>query len=259
MILETIKLERFYERLPLCASWIGFRKSGKSFSLSLVVRYLVSRGAFKRIILFLGNRFCNPELVQLVEKHFDARLIFSAYSEELLQKILDQQEKLRTLSEDNHCLIVFDDVYSAAGRHGPGMNKLFQSGRHYLISCITSCVNFYDIAPSARRSLDFCVLFSNITRADTLFLTNQFLNKGLIETARFALRTNKLYCGLVIETCPVQKLYLLKFKRRNKGSTPKATEPASHSEKTCSQDNEFQEESVETVPKVSTEKTVLNV
>ena len=77
MILKSMKLERFYEKIPFCASWIGFRKSGKSFSLSVVIRYLVKRNAFKRCILFLGNRYCNPELVKLIEDKFDSRLIFA--------------------------------------------------------------------------------------------------------------------------------------------------------------------------------------
>ena len=113
MSLESIKLEKFYEKLPICAAWLGFRRSGKSMSASLVVKYLVSRNAFKRVILFIGNDYCNPELVSIVKKKFDERLIFHSYSEELLLKILDQQQQLRKISEDNTLLIIWDEKGSA--------------------------------------------------------------------------------------------------------------------------------------------------
>ena len=219
MALQTIEMERFYEKLPVCISLIGFRRSGKSLATYKIVQYLVNRGAFKRIILFMGSERCNPELVKLVKHKFDERLIFNSFSEEIIKKIVEQQQKLREISEDNTCLIVFDDCYTALGRNLPGINKIFQAGRHYLISCITVCVSWSDIAPSCRRSLDFAILYSNITLYDTQFLTRNFLNKNLIQTARYALKTNKLYTGLVIQTCPVQTLFLLKFKKRETGNT----------------------------------------
>ena len=215
MSLESIKLEKFYEKLPICAAWLGFRRSGKSMSASLVVKYLVSRNAFKRVILFIGNDYCNPELVAIVKKKFDERLIFHSYSEELLLKILDQQEQLRKISEDNTLLIIWDDCYTKKGRHYEAMNKIMQSGRHFLISSFVICVSWSDICTSCRRSLDIVVMYSNITLSDTQFLTRSFLNRNLIEKARYALKTNPLYQGLVIETSPVQKLWLLKFSKRN--------------------------------------------
>ena len=83
-----MNLEMFYDRLPFCASWIGARRSGKSLSAAMVVRYLVQRNAFRRVILFIGTKYCNPELVNLIKRHFDERLIFYKYTEELLFKII---------------------------------------------------------------------------------------------------------------------------------------------------------------------------
>jgi len=214
MSLESLKLERFYDKLPLCASWIGARKSGKSLSAYNVIKYLVSRNAFKRIILFIGNEYCNIELCNLIKKRFDKRLIFRNFSEKIMQKILDQQEILRKQSEDNTLLIVWDDCYTGNGRFLKGLNRVFSMGRHFLISCITLCVSFVDVCPSARRSLDMVILYSNINCSDNYFLTKNFLHKSLIQKAIYALKTNCLYCALVIETTPIQKLYLLKFKKK---------------------------------------------
>ena len=110
MSLESIKLEKFYEKLPICAAWLGFRRSGKSLSCSLVIKYLVSRKAFKRMIFFVGNKFCNPEFCELVSRKFDKRMIFHKFSEALLNKIIQQQAELRELDESNTCCIIFDDV-----------------------------------------------------------------------------------------------------------------------------------------------------
>ena len=262
MSLESIKLERFYEKLPLCASWIGARKSGKSLSAYNVIKYLVSRNAFKRIILFIGNDYCNPELVELVTKKFDERLIFRSFSEEIIQKIIDQQEILRRHSEFNSLLIVWDDCYTGYGRHLKGMNRLFSMGRHFLISCITLCVSFTDVCPSARRSLDFVVLYSNITFSDTYFLTRNFLNKSLIQPARYALKTNRLYQALVIETTPIQKLYLLKFKKRNKAGNRLAERQVENSDKMCLENadtKKFLVKSASYNQKVLNEKTLLQI
>ena len=234
MSLESIKLEKFYDKLPVCAAWLGFRRSGKSLSCSLVIKYLVSRKAFKRMIFFVGNKFCNPELCELVSRKFDKRMIFHKFSEALLNKIIQQQADLREIDESNTCCIIFDDVYTAQGRYGQAMNRLTQSGRHYLISVFILCVSWSDIAPSARRSLDFITLFSNITLDDTKFLTRSFLNRHLIEPARFALKNNELYTGLCIETSPVQKLWLLRFSKRNSLGYKKTNrEKALHSDSKC--------------------------
>jgi hypothetical protein len=75
-------------------------------------------------------------------------------------------------------------------------------------------------------------MYSNITLTDTQFLTRCFLNRSLIEPARYALKTNKLYVGLCIETSPVQKLWLLKFsKKNNSGCKDKGRRKVDHSEK----------------------------
>jgi hypothetical protein len=263
MSLESIKLEKFYEKLPLCAAWLGFRRSGKSLSASLVVKYLVSRKAFKRVILFVGTKYCNPELCEMVKKKFDERLIFHRFSEDLLNKIILQQQELRAISEENTCLIIFDDIYTARGRHGAAMNKIFQSGRHFLISVFVMCVSWSDIAPSCRRSLDFVIMYSNITLTDTQFLTRCFLHRSLIEPARYALKTNKLYVGLCIETSPVQKLWLLKFSKKNSsGYKDKGLCTVDHSEKICQEvlaSNEPQAEPVEDKEMESDEKTVVRI
>ena len=261
MSLETIKLEQFYDKLPFNASWIGFRKSGKSLSASMVIRYLVKRNAFKRIILFIGTQYCNPELCQIVKTHFDGRLIFTKFSEDILLKIIEQQKKLRDLSEKNTCLIVFDDVYTSENRGSYAMNRIFSSGRHWLISCCTLCVSWTDIIPSCRRALDFVILYSNITTNDTQFLTRNFLHKSLIEPARYALKNNSLYTGLVIVTNPKQKLFLMKFKKKKLDAKLKYPDKEDHSKKIpLRKDNKKSlEGSVGSEEKVSDEKILLTV
>ena len=232
MVLETIKLENFYNAIPFCASWIGKRKSGKSLSAAMVINYLVKRKAFDRVIVFIGTPYCNPELISIVKRKFDARLIFTAFKEEVLLKIIEQQKLLRDQNKNSNILIVWDDIFTSNNRYSHVMNKLFSSGRHWLISCITLCVSWVDIAPSCRRALDFCVLFSNITYNDTHFLIHNYLNKQLIETATWALKTNKQYCALVIQTTGVQQLFLMKFKKKKLDNNPQDSNKECHSKKT---------------------------
>ena len=261
MSLETIKLEQFYDKLPFNASWIGFRKSGKSLSASMVIRYLVKRNAFKRIILFIGTEYCNPELCHLVKTQFDGRLIFTKFNENIILKIIEQQKKLRDLSESNTCLIVFDDVYTSENRGSYAINKIFSSGRHWLISCCTLCVSWTDIIPSCRRALDFVILYSNITTNDTQFLTRNFLHKSLIEPARYALKINSLYTGLVIVTNPTQQLYLMKFKKKKLDAKLKCPDKEYHSNKIASkmENKKSLEVSDETEQKVSDEKIQITI
>ena len=260
MSLESIKLERFYEKLPICASWIGARRSGKSLSAYNVIRYLVSRNAFKRIILFIGNPYCNPELVNLIKKRFDERLIFRDFTESIMQKILDQQEILRKQSEENTLLVVWDDCYTGHGRFLKGLNRMFSMGRHFLISCITLCVSFVDVCPSARRSLDMVVLYSNINCSDNYFLTKSFLHKSLIQKAVYALKTNSLYTALVIETTPIQKLYLLKFKKKKRDNNDSTLPQVENSNKNDSENEERLRSPVKLVSdnlEESSEKTIV--
>jgi len=180
-------------------------------------------------------------------------------SEEILMKIIEQQRELREISEDNSCLLVFDDIYTSQLRHAVALNKLFQSGRHFNCSIITSCVSWSDIAPSCRRSLDFVILYSNITLSDTQFLTRNFLNKNLIQTARYALKTNRLYTGLVIQTSPEQKLYLLKFKKKGLDHKNTDLENTARSSKNDCLETKSLEQVDENGSEEPTEKKILEI
>ena len=156
---------------------------------------------------------------------------------------------------------MFDDVYTSENRGSTAMNRIFSSGRHWLISCCTLCVSWTDIIPSCRRALDFVILYSNITTNDTQFLTRNFLHRSLIEPARYALQTNSLYTGLVIVTNPKQKLYLMKFKKKKLDAKLKYREKECHSNEIALRQDNMKSlvGSVGNEEKVSGEKKLLMI
>jgi len=218
MEIENFQLERLLTKIPANISLLGRRKAGKSVCVSIITRFLIKHQTFSRIVAFLANDFCNPELVKIL-KHNQPKVpsvIFYEFSEKVIQKILDQQVKLReeNLEDEKHILIILDDVYSGHLYHSQVVKSLFERGRHYLVSCITSCVSFTSLASSCRRSLDILILYSCLTTQDTIYLTKNFLNPKYVEICRYLLRNQKLYESLVIESSPIQRIFRLKFRKK---------------------------------------------
>ena len=214
MEVPNFSLERLLTRLPANISLLGKRKVGKSVCVSMLVKFFLKHKIFSRIICFVANDFCNPELIKILKLNNTPYVIFYKFNDKIVDKILDQQVNLREAGKNCHALIIMDDIYSGHLYHSQSIQNLFQKGRHYLVSNLTSCVSVKSLATCARRSLDYLILYSSLTSTDNKYITQIFLNPKFINIAQYILRNQNLYEALVIESSPRQLLFRLKFRKK---------------------------------------------
>lgn len=148
---------------------LGARRSGKSKMISVITESISS--SFKRVILFLGTYNCNPWLVDFVTKKFDDRLIFKQFQENIIKKILEQQEEHLVPT-----LIIFDDAFRST-KYNDTLSDLFLTGRHYNVSCIVIGISFALLHKNIRRSLDQILLFKSVCSNDNKILLEEYVTR----------------------------------------------------------------------------------
>lgn len=81
---------------------------GKSSAVSDLLQRMKSR--FDLILAFIGSASCNPVLQFQMRKHWDDRFFFNQWDEALIERLLVQQEELKSRNFARRVLILLDDV-----------------------------------------------------------------------------------------------------------------------------------------------------
>ena len=91
-MLPTYDLNRIREFIPFNICLLGQRRSGKSVASFKLTEFL--HPDFDLVVSFLGTRNCNRELCNLIATHYDDRLNFVQFNPRVLEKLIEQQERL---------------------------------------------------------------------------------------------------------------------------------------------------------------------
>ena len=208
-MLPNYDLERIYKCIPFNICMLGQRRSGKSIASWKLTEFLLPK--FDLVISFLGTRNCNRELCELIGSRFDPRLNFVEFNENVLRKLMEQQERLIAEGNPREVLIVFDDVFaSSTPKNVELLTRLFIRGRHFHISIINAAVCFTTVQKNCRRCLDIMFLFSSVCKSDNQILASEYIHANVC-TAQYALQNLPEYTALVIESRRNQKLFQFKF------------------------------------------------
>jgi hypothetical protein len=192
---------------------LGQRRSGKSIASWKLTEYLLPK--FDLVLSFLGTRNCNKELCSLIGNNFDERLNFVEFNENVLKKLMEQQEDIIADGRRRDVLIVFDDVFaSSTPKNVELLTRLFIRGRHFHISIINAAVCFTTVQKNCRRCLDIMFLFSSVCKSDNQILSSEYIHNN-VSTAQYALQNLPEYTALVIESKRNQKLFQFKFQLEN--------------------------------------------
>ena len=186
---------RLTRKIPFNLALCGGRRQGKSTALADLLQRNASK--FGLVVAFVGSAACNPVLEELMDTHWDPRFFFSAWNDELVQRLLQQQEELKRKGLSRDVLIIIDDVIL----DGPARNSLenmAMRGRHFRISLACCAVSYVSLPKPVRRSLDCLLLFSCPMSGDLKVLTWEYARRS--EMARFALDNLQRYECLVLET-----------------------------------------------------------
>ena len=186
--------DRLGQKIPFNCALCGGRRMGKSTAVSDLLTRLHSKF---ELVICLGSAACNPTLKMQLELWYDERFFFSEWSCPLMQKLLVQQEELKSSGVTRNVLILVDDVVLTS-KAEEQLCHLAMRGRHFNISLMCCSVSYTSIPKSCRRSLDVLLLFSCPMSGDLQTLTWEFTRDS--EMARFAVNNLGEHECLVLET-----------------------------------------------------------
>ena len=218
---------RLISKIPMNVALIGGRRMGKTSASSDIIERTAKH--WDLVIAFIGSAACNPVLETQMRVHnWDPRFFFSEYKDDLMTKLLQQQQELKKDGRIRRVLVIVDDVI-LQGKCKDSLANLGIRGRHFFVSIFMCCVSYTTCPKRLRRSLDCLLVFSLPMSGDLQVLTWEFASK--VKMARFALDNLQKHQCLVLEKFDSnQKLYvytapLLSLVDRDESRKTRATDP----------------------------------
>ena len=152
-MLPTWDPNRLIRRKPFNVALVGGRKMGKSTAQQDLIHRMKSE--FDLVICFIGSAACNPCLEYLLNDRF----FFSEWDENLIDKLLRQQEELLAAGKTREVLLLVDDVIlNSKADHQ--LAHMGMRGRHFRISLMMCAVSYTSLPKRMRRSLDVLMVYS---------------------------------------------------------------------------------------------------
>ncbi len=171
---------------------VGGRRMGKSTATAALLWRWSDK--FDLVLCFVGSANCNPVLQSLLARYWDPRFFFSEWSEPMIKKLLQQQERLE---KKRSVLILVDDVVMNSKAQDQ-LSTIAMRGRHFHISLCIAAVSYTTLPKRVRRSLDAVLVFSLPMKGDLKILTWEYTNNTRV--AEFALHRLQEHECLVLET-----------------------------------------------------------
>ena len=154
----------------------------------------------------VGTPSCQPALAALMEQKWDSRFFFNAWDVGLVNRLMNQQERLRASGIHRHVAILVDDVVLTS-ESAEQISHLAMRGRHWLISLFMCGVSWSTLPKRVRRSLDACLVFSCPMSSDVKLLCGEYAANA--QMAEFMMGQLEDHQCLVLETVTKrQKLFV---------------------------------------------------
>ena len=159
---------------------------------------------FELVIAFVGSAACSPVLEAMLERNpkWDPRFFFSKWNQPLIDKLLEQQEKLKKKGIDRHILILVDDVVMGS-KDEEQLAHMCLRGRHFNVSVIMCAVSYTTLPKKCRRSLDALLVYSLPMAGDMKVMTWEYATRNSM--AEHVLRNLNDHECLVLETLQKQQ------------------------------------------------------
>ena len=154
---------------------------------------------FDLVVGFVGSAACCPILEAMMEEHpkWDSRFFFDRWNQPLVDKLLEQQQRLLKQGKERHVLILMDDVILGSKAEDQ-LSHMCMRGRHFRISVFMCAVSYTSISKRARRSLDYLLCFSCPMTGDRKVLSWEYASNS--KTADFGLKNLRTNECVVFET-----------------------------------------------------------
>ena len=181
---------------PFVIGCVGARRTGKSTAIAHLLFQMSSR--FELVICFIGSAACNPTIEAMMERFWDPRFFFAQWSQPLIDKLLEQQERLKKAGTPRDVCILVDDVILSSSAEEQ-LSHMALRGRHFNISLCMAAVSYTSLPKRVRRSLDILFCYSCSMQGDRKILMWEYANNA--NMAGFMLKNLDEHQCLVLETC----------------------------------------------------------
>ena len=96
-------------------------------------------GKFDLVLCMVGSAACNPVLESLLSTYWDPRFFFSTWDQDMIDRLLQQQEDLLKEGKRREVLIILDDVILTSKAEDQ-LAHMTMRGRHFRISIMMCAV-----------------------------------------------------------------------------------------------------------------------
>jgi hypothetical protein len=154
-------------------------------------------GTFDLVVCFIGSAACNPTIEAMMQRFWDPRFFFATWNQHLIDKLLEQQERLKKEGRPRQVCILVDDVILNSNAEEQ-LSHMALRGRHFNISLCMAAVSYTSLPKRVRRSLDILFCFSCSMHGDRKILMWEYANNA--NMASFMLKNLGDHECLVLET-----------------------------------------------------------
>ena len=99
-MLPTWEPDRIIAKIPFNLGLAGGRRQGKSTAVADLLQRM--SGKFDLVLCMVGSAACNPVLESLLSTYWDPRFFFSTWDQDMIDRLLQQQEELLASRGPHH-------------------------------------------------------------------------------------------------------------------------------------------------------------
>lgn len=180
-------------RVPFSMSVASKRNTGKTLMVSALIQALLRQKKVAMVLVMSQTAHVNDDYWFLPGR------LRQAFSEDVIQKLMDNQAK-RPKAKREQVLLVLDDVLSdKEAEKSRFIKKLYTLGRHYDINVVLiSQTSNVALTPAIKQNSDY-ILYSRLNRYQLATLWESITNLDKKSFISFSEENNKNYVFLCVD------------------------------------------------------------
>lgn len=150
------QFEDFSMETPNLTMISAKRNSGKTHLISHMVHQVAKAKCFDTVLII-----CPTAFNELCPYRSFCNNIIQTFDEDMIQSIMDRQQKLIKAGKYNRLLLILDDCVSKANFKHTVYETIATQGRHYLVTCWVTSQHYTKIPPIIRTNCDYMMMLGN--------------------------------------------------------------------------------------------------
>lgn len=172
---DNLKLKKLHPLLPKYFTntlFIAPTGVGKTnLIINLLDRPRFYKNKFDKVVLF-SNTYYNDKIWESC-KTIESENVYTDYSDDTLQSLVDEQEDAKQSGEPINTLIIFDDIIQQINKNKSLINSLVMRNRHYYLTIWITTQKYSRVSLSIRNNIAYYVLFGIKNKKEKQFIIDE--------------------------------------------------------------------------------------